>query len=862
MIHNPWTDFPGSREYLVRPRIDALLDEALRRPLVTLTAGAGCGKTSAVYSFLHRRGLRTIWIQLSSRDNMEDRFWENFTQAVSVISRSTAERLLTEGFPGTTQKFERYLTIPLEDIDPQIPYTFVFDDLHLVHDPAVLLFLEHSITTPFPNITTILIGRKPPALNLLPFVSKDLLTDIGEEELRFTRDEMEACLALQGFRLPQETLDEVYRDTEGWPFAVRLAALCLKRSIPGVPWRPQALRSNIHRLLEREVMEGMQSGLRQFLIKLSLIGHIARELAEEIANLQEPQEEGASTHPLIRMLEDVVSFIRFDTYGSVYRIHPLFLDYLRTFQGELPEEEKRKVYLHAGDFCIGCGLKLDAISYYGKAGAYDALSDVVYTLPMALPHKTAAFLLEILRQAPPEAYARQETFYIILTRLLFTLGRFDEAEETLRGLIHRFGVLPSDNFRNRLLFGSWYNLGFIGRIRCPWTRDYSFADCFEKGFAYWKRWGETIRGPMSVASINAYACKVGVGDPRDIEAYIAAITRLIPPVSTAMGGCMYGMDSLCWGELAFFRIDLDQAELHLRKAVSQGAEKNQYEIESQALFYLLRVQIFQGDLEGVQDTLGRLEALIKIPEYLNRYIYDDLFRGWFSVHIGQEGQLAPWIREKPEEEKLNPIIRGQEILLRARAFFRERNYGSGLAALEQGRSNLGVFLLGRIEMGALEAVCHFKAGALEAAYQVLGKILEEAAPGGLFLPFAELGRDMRALASQALRDKAPLPRELLSRLRVLASSYGKKYFLLTSRFAPPGGGQARRGMILLSPTERETLGLLFQGFTQNEIASSTSRSANTVKSVIKRIYEKLGALNRADAIRIAISRGLLGDKKR
>ena len=53
------------------------------------------------------------------------------------------------------------------------------------------------------------------------------------------------------------------------------------------------------------------------------------------------------------------------------------------------------------------------------------------------------------------------------------------------------------------------------------------------------------------------------------------------------------------------------------------------------------------------------------------------------------------------------------------------------------------------------------------------------------------------------------------------------------------------------------LSALFQGLTLDEIAASSARSANTIKSVIRRVYEKLGAANKADAIRIALSRGLL-----
>jgi LuxR family maltose regulon positive regulatory protein len=64
-------------------------------------------------------------------------------------------------------------------------------------------------------------------------------------------------------------------------------------------------------------------------------------------------------------------------------------------------------------------------------------------------------------------------------------------------------------------------------------------------------------------------------------------------------------------------------------------------------------------------------------------------------------------------------------------------------------------------------------------------------------------------------------------------------------------------VIPLSPRELEVLTGLSQGLTRDEIAEAAAISVNTVKSVIKSVYNKLGAVNRADAVRIATSLGIL-----
>jgi two-component system, NarL family, nitrate/nitrite response regulator NarL len=63
--------------------------------------------------------------------------------------------------------------------------------------------------------------------------------------------------------------------------------------------------------------------------------------------------------------------------------------------------------------------------------------------------------------------------------------------------------------------------------------------------------------------------------------------------------------------------------------------------------------------------------------------------------------------------------------------------------------------------------------------------------------------------------------------------------------------------VTLSPRERELLELATEGITSAEIARRLCLSPNTVKTYWQRLYEKLGANDRASAIAEAIRRGLL-----
>jgi LuxR family maltose regulon positive regulatory protein len=127
------------------------------------------------------------------------------------------------------------------------------------------------------------------------------------------------------------------------------------------------------------------------------------------------------------------------------------------------------------------------------------------------------------------------------------------------------------------------------------------------------------------------------------------------------------------------------------------------------------------------------------------------------------------------------------------------------------------------------------------------------------MPFIELGKDMRSLVEAALKDAAfadtAIPQDWLEKIRLGASAYAKKLFTIAERYRTEEGRTAARlpdgVQAALSRREKEVLTAILQGMTREEIAALTSLSANTIKSVTRSVYNKLGALNKADAVRIA-----------
>jgi len=205
-----------------------------------------------------------------------------------------------------------------------------------------------------------------------------------------------------------------------------------------------------------------------------------------------------------------------------------------------------------------------------------------------------------------------------------------------------------------------------------------------------------------------------------------------------------------------------------------------------------------------------------------------------------------------------------ENLIKAKYHFVSGEYPQALACLEDSGFALKAFLLGRITSYALESACRFKSGDRKKSFLALKTACDLAQPNGLFLPFAELGRDMRNLSAAALEEgeeKTGIKREILERIHISASAYAKRLSLLKKDFPEEDQIKQSTFHIALSPRERKTITGLYQGLTGEEIARENNLSINTIKSVIKRIYNKLGAFNKADAIRLALEQGLVGPGK-
>jgi LuxR family maltose regulon positive regulatory protein len=845
--------------------VDRLLAAALRSHVVTVVAGEGSGKTRAVNSFLHQDPRRVIWVQLSDRDNLGWRLWENYTGKIAQVNPEAAKIFTDMGFPESGRQLDRYLGLLQDGIIAREPYVIVFDDFHLLANPAILRHLERVITAPVNN-TIVLISRTEPAMNTVNFLAKGLLSQVTVEHLRFTREETDAYFRLHHVAIEEEELSRICRETEGWALALGLILQELMAGPAGARHWDQVMQPI--RKMEEYIFSTMEPGLQRFLLKLSLVEHWPRDFLERL-------DPGGA---YIAAMEQFSSVIRFDTYLHGFTIHHLFLDFLREKQTLLSREEIREAAGLGAQWCVENNLPTDAAVDYERARDYGGMVRLIESLPRTLPRTVASFFLDtterLLALGSEEGDGENGDFlflrYIIHSRLLALVGgRFDQAVEECRKAIDLFEARSAGPQRSRMLWAAYNNLGILGILSSRYTGDYSFARWFEQGYRHYLENPQPVQGEMSQCNIDSYMIHLGHPvEPGELDRFIEAYAAAVPFAAASLGGYRFGSDTLARAELAYYRGDLNLAEQFARRAVYQGREKRQYEVENQALVYLMRIGIHRGDTAGIRELQKQLDSQLAITEYLNRYTIHDIIMGRLYARLDLPEQIAPWLKAEPAQGDLNALSRSFDNLIKARCLLTGKDYAGVLRTLEEERAGGGLaeFLLGMLEITVLEAVACHLLGDQEGAAAALGRAYEAAHPHGLDMPFIELGEPMYSLANALLKAReqrkeknaapdrgAEIPLAWLRKIRNATSAYAKTRALVAAQLA----GRDQELAPDFSQHERAVLVNLSQGGTVEAIAGDMNISVNMVKSVIRSLYTKLGASNRASAIRIATARGLI-----
>ncbi len=199
---------PAESSCLKRPRLLALMERSLIACTSTvISARAGAGKTTLAVDFAHHCGRRVAWYKVDAPDGELPSFFEYLTASIrehrpAFPGFSDVDQLKESNDYQRAVRIAERMVYELAESGTE-PLLIVIEDLHLVCDSTWLMpFITRLLPLLPIDIHVLITSRTMPPAPLWRMRSKQTLTVIDEEALKFNRSE--AIELFQRFGLSQE----------------------------------------------------------------------------------------------------------------------------------------------------------------------------------------------------------------------------------------------------------------------------------------------------------------------------------------------------------------------------------------------------------------------------------------------------------------------------------------------------------------------------------------------------------------------------------------------------------------------------------------------------------------------------------
>ena len=822
---------PVNENIIVRPRIHNLLEKAVKTPLVVVTADAGYGKTQAVASFLEQSEFRGVWHQLTSLDNHTSRFWESFVRTISLHRPDIAGKLVQLGFPETNDNFLHFLRIISEELyDDDKFVTFVLDDFHLIESEKVNQFLQNFLSANLENICFIVLTRNP---DLNSFKTKVFV--IASNDLRFTLAETK-LLFEQKNTITKQELDKIHNYTNGWPLALGLISIRLDKT----EYRDnrELFQSNevLFKLIDKEVFSRFTKQEQNFLILISNLDFFPNGLLKEIG-----KKLAVNT---LAIFKDNM-FVCFDQKADKYYLHRLFLDFLIGKQYLVNEEAIKEVFGLAGDWCFENNYFVDAVENYKRCDDIAKIANVIQGFNgMRHSYEDANLYIKYIKGFSEDFLQNHFMCRVVYALLLLNNLDLKKAKAQIDLVQKQLDELDGEE-KNGFLGETLIAEGLISMC----IGDGKYVEMFKKASKLLPNGSKYLSSNLQLIEYGN-ALTIVSPEAGSIEKSVENLFEAMPFVAEVLDGVAWGAQYLASAEGNFLRGNFNEAITDCYQAIYTAEEKEEDDVINNALFLLMRIYICTGNRNSLSDTLDWLRKNSESSNNTTQYV-PEVALSWFYSEIGEVDKISDWIIYS-EQNSQPPISMDKNILLQVRYLIEKKNYYKAFALIDKLQRTLEKrnTLVSLIYVLVYRAIILYNLNDVEQSSKALLDAYNLANENNIVMPFIEYGHRLRSLLEYfSTNGVEGIPSQWLKEMHTKASTNAKRHAYLASQFAD----KDYESDIVRSLSERETelLRHMSQGLTREEIAQSMYISPHTVKSMTKNVYNKIGAVNGADAIRIA-----------
>jgi LuxR family maltose regulon positive regulatory protein len=366
------------RRPVVRPgtvRRSSLIERLARddsRPIVSVVAPSGYGKTTLLSQWAERNGQAFAWVSVEEPDNDPKVLLTYVAKALDAIEPIGGRVFDALASPVSSVPGSVVPRLGAAFSSMTSPVVLVLDDVHALRNrearAAVSVLADH---VPIGSRLA-LAGRTEPPLRIARLRAEGKILEIGPGDLSLTSDEASSLLRNADVTLGEDEVAELHRRTEGWPAGLYLAALYLKE---GGPLGRAAVSFGgddrfVSEYMESEFLSRISQRQRAFLTQTAVLERMCGPLCEAVLDLP------GSAVILADLARSNLLLVPLDRRGQWYRYHHLFRDMLLAELERLEPGLMRVLRCRAAGWCLRNGLPEEALEYSIAAGDADAVAGI------------------------------------------------------------------------------------------------------------------------------------------------------------------------------------------------------------------------------------------------------------------------------------------------------------------------------------------------------------------------------------------------------------------------------------------------------------------------------------------------------
>ena len=473
---------PVGNNIIHRSELYVKLNVGLSRKLILISAPAGFGKTTVVSDWIDQNKIPTAWFSLDNGDNDPVEFLSYIISGIQGISKEFGQSALKLLYSPNKTSSESIVSLLINEIlKINQNFLLVLDDFHLVENHEILKLIAYLLEHIPGNIHIVLLTRSDPALSVSRLRSQHQLVELRSSDLCFSANDI-SVLFNKKLKLGL-SIEDVYSletKTEGWIAGLQLTALSIqgRDDISGFIQDLKGDNRYIMDYLMEEVLKIQPDDIKEFLLQTSILVQMSAPLCNAVLNRDDSQI-------ILESLEKNNMFvIPLDDERNWYRYHHLFSGLLK--QRLQLREKKAAIELHTKacnwfeqhnmfDFAIG-----HALAIHNHEKSIQLIGEVVEEMWENGQHSAIMKYGDIL---PSELIKKNPDFCVYYAWILIAAGKIRKAEPFLvsaENITEK--VINNDSSKEAVQ----YNKKLLGKISVAFAYLNSHVEHSPKIFDYCK----------------------------------------------------------------------------------------------------------------------------------------------------------------------------------------------------------------------------------------------------------------------------------------------------------------------------------------------------------------------------------------